>query len=61
MIMKKGIKTYNNLSKIELLEKLTEEFSLPKEDLEEEHVKYNQATGTLHVIETESNESHQDS
>ena len=50
--MSKGIKTYNNLSKTELLGKLTEEFCIVKEEEEQSHVKYNAATGTLHVMDT---------
>lgn len=51
--MNKGIKTFDNLSKTELLGKLTEEFCIQTEETEESHVKYNAATGTLHVVDTE--------
>ena len=51
--MSRGIKTYDNLSKTELLGKLTEEFCIQTEETEESHVKYNPATGTLHVVDTE--------
>lgn len=52
--MSKGIKTYKNLSKTELLGKLTEEFCIVKEEEEQLHVKYNAATGTLHVMDATS-------
>lgn len=44
--MSKGLKTYNNLSKSELLEKLNDEFHIEKAQ-EESNLKYNAATGTL--------------
>ena len=46
--MSKGLKTYSNLTKSELLEKLTDEFHIEKEVEKSKYV-YNAATGTLHV------------
>lgn len=51
--MNKGIKTFDYLSKTELLGKLTEEFCIQTEETEDLHVKYNAATGTLHVVDTD--------